>query len=95
VYSYLSDAALALMIRALNTELNVIAKHFADGDLHQKGWIEQYNELNAQYINLLHEDERRTTNEYRIDCLKLDHRHPSIFDRAKVYQNPLVVQRQA
>lgn len=60
-YQLLSDLTLALMIRAINSELNVISRHYhKDNALGKIGWERQYDALNPVYCELLAESARRT-----------------------------------
>jgi hypothetical protein len=59
-YQLLSDLTLMLMIRAINSELNVISRHYHKDDGHaREEWEKQYNALNPVYSELIAEDARR------------------------------------
>lgn len=59
-YQLLSDLTLALMIRAINSELNVISRHYHSVSNDRKqDWEEQYEALNPVYAELLAESARR------------------------------------
>ena len=61
MYEHFTDLQLALLIRAVNTELNVISHHYHTdkSETGKEVWERQYNELNLILANLHGESARR------------------------------------